>query len=131
MWTIIRTDAYARREKWYAKKRPRELAAVERNLLRFARALEAGVPPRPPAFGYLHAEPAGVVAVDQTGGVKLAATRLYTYPDASRRRLYLLTIGDKASQGGDIEDCRRFAAGILADPDVEWEGDHAEGEDEG
>jgi hypothetical protein len=58
-----------------------------------------------------------VIAIDQTGGHKLAAMRLYVYPDMVTETLYLLTVGDKSTQEADIQDCKRFVKQIRADPD--------------
>jgi hypothetical protein len=111
MWVIKRMDEYARRSKFYQKKHPRELAAVLDNLDTFHQALNSGVKPKQARFGFIHVEPSDVFAIDQKGGgVKLAQTRLYVYPDAEREVLYLLTLGDKRSQHQDIENCKHFVA---------------------
>jgi hypothetical protein len=49
---------------------------VLRNLAKFKLHLESGKPLRPLAYGFLHAEPMGIVAIDQSGGPKMAETRL-------------------------------------------------------
>ena len=60
--------------------------------------------------GFLHREPAGVIAVDQKGGgASLAETRLYTLADNSAKVLHLIVIGDKGSQANDIQISREFA----------------------
>jgi hypothetical protein len=118
MWRVIRTDDFIRQAKWYAKKRQRELAAVTENLTDFLTWLDAGHLPRPLAFGFLHDEPAGVIAIDQSGApTKLAATRLYLHVYVERETVYLLTIGDKRSQNDDIQHCKRFVEIINANPD--------------
>ncbi len=114
-WTIVGTEAYERRAKWYSKKRRAESIAVLADLDVLVGSLRSGKPPKPFVHGFLHAEPAGIIAIDQTGaGRKLAATRLYLYPDLPTDTLYLLTTGDKPSQSGDIQDCKRLLAQIKA-----------------
>ena len=76
------TDEYERRQKQYQKKHPRELMAVLDNLDTYHKTLNSGVKPKQAIFGFIHAEPLDVVAIDQKGGgAKLAQTRLYVYPD--------------------------------------------------
>jgi hypothetical protein len=117
VWALYPTDEYARRRKWFAKKRPRELRATEENLDVFVESLNAGAPPKPILFGFLHVEPSDVLAIDQKGGGnKLAETRLYVYPDVITKTLYLLTMGDKASQHDDIAICKDFVEEIKKDP---------------
>jgi len=135
VWRTLQTDEYDRRLKRLHKNRPRETMAVLSNLETFLEALNGGISPKPPAFGFLHVEPSDVLAVDQKGGGnKLAQTRLYVYPDAAKKTLYLLTVGDKSTQRDDIETCKRFVAQIKALPDEEREGsggqddERAEGE---
>lgn len=115
MWGIFKTDHYERRLKRYEKKKNKrlELAAVLNNLDIFLKSLQAGKTPKPFAYGFLHSEPADVIAIDQKGaGAKIAATRLYVYPDMQTETLYLLTLGDKATQPADIEDCKTFVKQI-------------------
>ena len=78
-------------------------------------SLQSGKSPKPFVYGFLHSEPSDIIAIDQKGaGSKLAATRLYVYPDTVTDTLYLLTIGDKPSQSVAIQDCKRFVAQIKA-----------------
>jgi len=115
MWGILRTDEYSRRYKSYDKKKKNELKAVLNNLDIFLKALNSGKKPKPLLYGFLHGEPCDVIAIDQTGGPKVAATRLYVYPDLQTETLYLLTLGDKATQHDDIQNCRRFVEQIKTD----------------
>ena len=125
MWTIRPTDEFERRKKRYEKKHPRELAAVLDNLDTYFKVLVSGTKPKQAVFGFVHAEPGDVVAIDQKGGgASLAQTRLYVYPDVTRETLYLITLGDKKSQRDDIAVCKDFAArlpGMEGDPDDEEE----------
>ncbi len=111
MWQVAETDEYERRHKRYRKKHPRELAAVLDNLDTYFRSLAAGVCPKQVKHGFMHNELHGVIAIDQKGGgVNLAQTRLYIYPE--RDTLYLITMGDKQSQQDDLAICREFVSAI-------------------
>jgi len=114
MWVIKRTEEYINRSREYEKKHRRELAAVLNNLDIFLETLNNGVKPREAKFGFIHPEPIGVLAIDQKrGGPGLAETRLYVYPDETRKVLYLLTLGDKKTQSQDIKNCKGFVPQIL------------------
>ena len=113
MWNLETSDVYARHLKHYTKKHPRELRAVLDNLNTYLKALQLGAPIHPPPFGFLHAEPHGVWAIDQKGGGKsLAQTRLYVYPAEKTKVLHLLALGDKNSQKADIQLCNQLIAEI-------------------
>ena len=63
--------------------------------------------------GFLHAEPSGVLAIDQKGGGgNLQETRMYIYADQASNVLYLITIGNKSEQASDIEFCKKFVADL-------------------
>jgi len=125
MWKLRTTEAYESRLKRYAKKHRRELKAVLSNLDRFWGALNAGthsIQARK-AFGFIHRESDGVVAIDQRGGgPNLAQARLYVYADDRECVLYLIALGDKATQKDDIRTCREFVAD-LAKPEARDHGD--------
>ena len=109
MWQIEPTSQWERDRKHYEKKRPNELAAVMRNLDRYLSYLASAPNPQAVQAGFLHREPAGVVAIDQKGcGKNLQETRLYTYAYAQEGVLYLITIGNKADQSSDIEFSKKF-----------------------
>ena len=109
MWKLAATDGYERRHKRYVKDHPRELQAVLDNLDTYVQSLQAGVKPPQIRHGFMHAEPLGVVAIDQKGGGKsLAQTRLYVYPDTETETLHVISLGDKRSQADDIANCRTF-----------------------
>jgi hypothetical protein len=113
MWEIKATDEYEKRLKHYQKKHPRESAAVLNNLDTYHKALSGGTKPKQATFGFVHPEPCDVVAIDQKrAGPALAQTRLYVYPDATRKTLYLITLGDKKSQHDDIRICKDFVANL-------------------
>lgn len=124
MWTIEPTEKYKRDQRWYEKKRRRELEAVLDNLDSYVEALQLGTHPLQVKAGFIHPEPHGVVAIDQKGGRKsLAETRLYVYPDTNSKVLYLIALGDKNTQKADIKLCNDMVAelrkGTAEDHDAE------------
>ena len=127
MWKLESTAEYARRHKRYEKDNPRELEAVLDNLDTYFKSLEAGVKPLQIKHGFMHAEPLGVVAIDQKGGKgKLAQTRLYVYPDADTETLYVIALGDKRSQKDDLATCRTFVTQLRkAKQNTDDQEDHA------
>ena len=68
MWELEPTTAWQKDQKYYAKKHPKELAAILNNLRRYLVLLAASKNSKAVQAGFLHHEPAGVVAVDQKGG---------------------------------------------------------------
>ncbi len=87
MWKLTPTKSYEIRQKRYQKKHKRELAAVLNNLDTLLKAFQAGLKPlqATTAFGFVHPEPNAVVSIDQKGGgLNLAQTRLYAYPDEEK-----------------------------------------------
>lgn len=113
MWMIEPSLQWERDQKWYEKKRPDELAAVLRNLQRYLSLLKVSKNSKCVEAGFLHKEPAGVVAVDQKGiGANLQETRLYTIADDATKTLHLITLGSKESQHSDIEYAKEFAQNL-------------------
>jgi len=102
-WVLLPHLAYLRDLRWYAKKRPAELAAVIRNLDRYMALLTRSPSARSVHAGFIHPEPHGMIAVDQRGGAgRLQETRLYCYAHSGSRTVHLLGIGDKSSQSADL-----------------------------
>lgn len=113
MWKTEPTSQWVKDLKWYEKKRPDELAAVSCNLKRYLAQLNAAPNPRAFMAGYIHTEPHGVFALDQKGGKpNLQETRLYVYPDEASKVLYLITIGNKDEQPGDIHLSKNFVESL-------------------
>ena len=77
--------------------------------------LRSGLTPQQIIRGYIHDEPRGVKAIDESGpGKHKKAIRLYIYPDEETETLYVLTVGGKGkSQGRDIKTCSEFVKGLL------------------
>ena len=102
-WVLLPHSAYLRDLRWYAKKRPAELAAVLRNLERYMALLTRCPSARSVQAGFIHPEPHGMIAVDQRGGAgRLQETRLYCYAHSGSRTVHLLGIGDKSTQSADL-----------------------------
>ena len=102
-WVLLPYSAYLRDLRWYAKKRPAELAAVLRNLERYMALLSVGPSVRSIHAGFIHPEPHGMVALDHRGGAgRLQETRLYCYAHTGSRTVHLLGIGNKSSQPADL-----------------------------
>lgn len=118
MWHLQKTSEFDRRLKWFRKKRPRELTAMLDNLDTLQKAIgEHGLNPAEAwKLGFVHAEPAGVLAIDQkggSGGGRLAQARLYLFLQPRERVIHLLTIGGKDTQSADIDYARKTVAAIL------------------
>ncbi|MBY0522972.1 MAG: hypothetical protein K2R98_06220 [Gemmataceae bacterium] len=113
MWDLEPSEEYRRRHKRFEKNHPRELAAVLVNLATYQTALKSCARPQQVNFGFMHAEPSGVVALDQKrGGKNLRQTRLYVFPDADTGVLHLITVGGKDTQSDDIQFCREYVQSI-------------------
>lgn len=114
MWKLEPSAEYEKRCKTWPKKYHRELKAMGDNLDTVYKTLCMGAAVEQLQFGFLHNEPCGAKAVDQKGGGQgLKQTRLYFYPDKTRKVLHLITIGDKKSQTTDINLCKKFISGLL------------------
>lgn len=109
MWDFQQWDKFKTRFTKYRKNHPDEVVATINNLDTFQMALRSGAKPTLVHFGFLHREPQGVCAIDQSGAEgDMHETRLYVYADEAVRVIHLLTIGDKNSQAQDLADCRDF-----------------------
>jgi hypothetical protein len=113
MWTTVETEEYQKQSKWFAKKRKKNLESVVGNLNKMITALNNGGKLNPPVLGFIKSEPGGFYRIAESGS-GTAATRLYFCADESSETVYLLTIGDKNTQGGDIEDCKRWTGELRA-----------------
>jgi hypothetical protein len=65
-WEIELSSYYGRKLAKYQKKHPNEAFSCLNNLDTYKQALDAGVKPRLIQAGFLHPEPKGVVAIDQS-----------------------------------------------------------------
>ncbi len=118
MWQVEPTDQWEKDVKHYGKKHPRELAAILNNVIRYLSLLNNAPNAKAARIaGFLHPEPAGVIAVDQKGGGgNLQETRGYTYADEAEKVLYLITLGNKDSQPNDVKLGKQFVHDFFSPP---------------
>lgn len=116
MYTIASEDEHIKSQRWYEKKRQRELRALLVNLDKFFAALEAGAKPANIQGGFIHREPQGVIAISQQGGGKnLQETRLYLYVCEETQTVHLIVIGDKREQTRDLKLCKKVVDRIRSE----------------
>lgn len=133
MWKLSARDDIEKRLKKLRKSNRREVENLYVNLGKFLRALELGAHPQQIKRGFIHPEPHGVLAIDQSGkGSHLRELRLYIYPDVQTQTLHQFTIGDKKTQSEDIKLCRQYVDEILASGTQQEDdlGDAASGQEE-
>lgn len=112
-WAIEPGTQFVKDKEWYAKKHPRELAAVLNNVTRLMAQLKTAKNAACVAGGYMHTEGKGILAIDQKGGgTSLQETRLYVYADQMTRVLHLITIGNKNTQPTDIKLAHAYAESL-------------------
>lgn len=112
MWKFQLTDLYERRLNRLVKNHPDAVHAAAENLKQYLASLNQGASPARIRTSFIHPEPGGVIAIDQTGGgrklAKLHLIRLYIFPDPATLEIILITIGDKQTQRADLKDCAAF-----------------------
>ena len=114
MWRVKKLPAYDKRWKKLQKKHVGEVRNAIDNAMLYLDFLNRGMRVSQITFNWVHPEPHGVKAFDQSGkGAHKMALRLYAYPDEAEQILYWITMGDKQQQPGDIRDCSEFVAGLL------------------
>ena len=117
MWSMELHDGVEKRHKQFEKKWLHELTNVMRNLQELVVALDNGVRPEQlKGLRFVRSEPAGVLAIDQSGpgkGAKLVPLRLYVYPDETDQVLHIIGLGDKTTQKDDIKQSTEFVKGLL------------------
>lgn len=110
-------DGFEKRHKQFEKKWLHEVTNVMSNLQALMMALENGVRPEQlKGLRFVRSEPAGVLAIDQSGPGKktrLVPLRLYVYPDEAIQILHLIGLGDKSTQPDDIKQATEFVKGLL------------------
>src|SRR3972149_5722247 len=110
MWELVPSIDYEKRAKRYLKTNRQEMLNVADNLAAF----RMGLKPQQIIRGFVHHEPHGIKALDESGpGKHKKALRLYIYPDERSETLYELTIGDKSTQREDIKQCTEFVKQLL------------------
>ncbi|CAN5165080.1 hypothetical protein BH10PLA2_BH10PLA2_39390 [soil metagenome] len=132
MWEYERHSSLSRP----LKSHPQEVQNAFDNAEQFFRCLCEGIKPAQIVRGYIHSEPLGVKAFDQSGpGPNKKAIRLYAFPDEESEVFHLITLGDKTTQKFDIRQCVAIATEILAArksaPNSQAEDDHGDQTDSG
>ncbi len=113
MWRVESTTGWRYDAMKFLEDNQDELAALMRNLHHFLKQLKASKSSKTVEASYLHREVSAIVAIDQAGledGLK--DCRLYTFPDDSKRILYLLAIGKVGSKDADMEYCKNLVLSI-------------------
>ncbi|MFT7637557.1 MAG: hypothetical protein ACI9Y8_001334 [Candidatus Omnitrophota bacterium] len=101
--------------KYFKKKLPNELRAMLINLDTYFNSLVNIGNPMQVKAGFIHNEPSGIRAIDQSGGkqkTKLRQARCYVFPSPENQRLYLLKIGTKQTQSDDIRQSKDMVKAI-------------------
>lgn len=113
------TEEYLRCHKRFEKKNPDELIALSNNFDTYFETLKAVNNPLQIKSGFIHPEPNGIIAVDQSGSnkvlgkkLKLKEVRFYFYIDEEGETVFLLFIGDKQSQSKDINLCKKLVLNL-------------------
>jgi hypothetical protein len=115
MWQIAQTAEFSKRLTRFAKKNRREVLNALDNANAFFEGLCNGLKPQQIIRGFVHPEPMGIKAVDESGpGAHKKAIRLYLFPDEESETLHFLTLGDKSSQKDDIQHCQKFVSDLIA-----------------
>jgi len=84
---------------------------VTRNLEVYVESLGEAPHSMTVQHGFLHQEPKGIRAIDQSGPrrvAKMKQTRLYTYADDETRTLHVLCVGGKDRQNADIQKAKKM-----------------------
>ena len=109
MWIESYEFADSNRMKHYAKKHRREYVSCLANLADVIAALNNGAAVTAIPFGFFRSEHEDVYRIGQTNVKHPHETRLYVYACVIRTTIYVLTIGDKATQQLDINACHAKA----------------------
>jgi hypothetical protein len=109
-WQYQQSDDFESRFRRMDKKHPHECTAAMRNMAKYFDALQEGVHPLQIKAGFIHNEPKGIKAIDQSGCDIPAPTqlRLYTYPETDKGLLHVITIGTKTDQSSDIRTAEKY-----------------------
>lgn len=113
MWTIVEYDDLRKGLKKLLKRHRVEATNALNNLQSYLTALRSGLTVQQIVRGWIHTEPCGLKAIDETGpNHPRKAVRLYIYPDEETQTLHVFTMGDKNSQAADIAHCTRTTLAI-------------------
>ena len=95
--------------KHYAKKHRREYVSCLANLADVITALNNGAAVTAIPYGFFRSAHEDVYRIGQTNVKHPHETRLYVYACVIRTTIYVLTVGDKATQQADINACHAKA----------------------
>jgi len=122
-WSIRLCEDVPKRLKKFQKKWRHEVVNVFDNLDTLLDALSHGAKPEQlKKLGFVHTEPFGILAVDQSGpgkGSKMKELRLYVYPHQEKEDLYAMILGDKDTQSDDINLAKVFVSGLMEQSDTQ------------
>lgn len=114
MWELKRYAEFEQRLKKVIKHNRNEVTNALANLNSYFESLNLGLKPPQIIRGYVHSEPKGIAALDQSGPLKTSKViRLYVYADEDTQILHILTLGDKGSQSDDIKNCKATVDKLL------------------
>lgn len=106
MWQLQEYDDLKKGLKKFLKRHRTETINALNNVQSYLTALKTGLTVQQIIRGWIHTEPCGLKAIDQTGpGKPNKEIRVYVYPDEKNEILHIFTIGDKDSQQKDIAHC--------------------------
>ena len=111
-WQIENSHAVGSKFKKFAAKHPAEFDSLFANLEKIMRLLRTGNKIGGFRVNFFRSEGEGVYRIGQSGVSHAKESRLYVYPDEQARLVYFLTVGDKDSQGTDINEAKEIARSI-------------------
>ena len=103
-WQLQRAEGFESAFRRFDKKHSEEAKAILKNLDRYLESLQQGLNPLQIKTGFIHNEPKGVKAIDQSGcnNPNPTQARLYIYPEIDKNLLHIITIGTKQDQDADV-----------------------------
>ncbi len=114
-WQIDNGHANRKRFEKFAGKHPRENASLFANLEKVMRILRDGHKIGGFQIGFFRSEGGGVYRIGQTVVPGAKESRLYVYPDETKRLMYTLDIGDKDSQHIDVNNAKALVKNLRAE----------------
>lgn len=111
-WRINTDNASNNRFERINKKWPDEYDACFRNFDKIKSLLDNGNKIGAFKVGFFRSEGGGVYRIGATGVEDAAEIRLYVYPDQEGQVMYVLAMGTKKSQPGDIKMAKKLVEDI-------------------
>jgi hypothetical protein len=114
MWRMEPTNGWQLSALGFQQTNPAEIAHLLRNLSHYMAQLRVCKSHKSIEALYLHNEVSSVVSIDQ-GGLEdgLVESRVYAFPDESKRILYLLCVGKASEKNADMEYCKTAVLDIV------------------